>query len=246
MTRLLILGGTAEARALAAGADALSPEIEVITSWAGRTGRQPDLPGRARIGGFGGAEGLGDYLRSEAVDLVVDATHPFARVISANARDACDAAGVARLQLVRPAWKLPAETNWIAVPDLETAAAKVQEIASRAFLTTGKQTVEAFSGVTGVWFLVRLIDPPPAPLPLAAYEVTTGRPPYALETERALMADHRIDAVVTKASGGTLPAKIVAANELGLPIIGVAPPPPQPGDRAADVEAALSWIADRL
>jgi len=246
MTRLLILGGTAEARALAAAADALPQELEVITSWAGRTGRRPDLPGRARVGGFGGAEGLCDYLRAEAIDAVVDATHPFAQVISANARAACGAAGVARLQLVRPAWDLPAETIWIPVPDLEAAAAKVGEVAARAFLTTGKQTVEAFSAAAGVWFLVRLIDLPPAPLPLSSYEVTTGRPPYALETERALMTDHRIDAVVTKASGGALPAKIIAANELGLPVIGVAPPPPEPGERAADVEAALEWLAARL
>lgn len=247
MKRLLILGGTAEARQLAEQSVAgLVDRLEVITSWAGRTDRAPDVAGRTRLGGFGGAAGLADYLAAEAVDLLVDATHPFAETISMAAHDAAVIADVPRLMLLRPPWRLPPSARWVEVEDLAAAADAVGRFSRRAFLTTGRQTVEAFAGVENVWFLVRLIDPPSAPLPLAAHAVTTGRPPHDLAAEKALIAEHRIDTLVSKSSGGTLPAKITAALELAMPIVLVAPPPPPPGPRAATVEECLGWIESRL
>ncbi len=247
MRRLLILGGTAEARVLAeAAAVNLADRLEVITSWAGRTGRAPDVAGGVRVGGFGGASGLAEYLRAESINLVIDATHPFAETVSEHAHDACVTAGVARLQLIRPAWELPPSGKWLEVADMATAVNTVGNSASRAFLTTGKQTVSAFAGVENVWFLVRLIDPPSEPLSLENFEVTTGRPPYDLESEKALMIEHQIDTLVSKSSGGALPAKIVAAFDLGLSIVLVSPPPPPPGARASSVDEVMTWVQMQL
>ncbi|MBT3173056.1 MAG: cobalt-precorrin-6A reductase [Rhodospirillaceae bacterium] len=247
MRRLLILGGTAEARALAeAAVNELGDRLEVVTSWAGRTDRAPDVAGDTRVGGFGGAAGLTDYLRTEAIDFVIDATHPFAETISEHAHDACVTASVARLQLFRLAWALPPSGRWLEVDDMAAAARTIGDLGSRIFLTTGKQTVNAFSDVENVWFLVRLIDPPAEPLPLANCEVATGRPPYDLEAERALMERHRIDALVSKSSGGALPEKIIAAFELGLPVLLVAPPPPPPGMRVSHVDEAMAWVRTQI
>lgn len=247
MKRLLILGGTAEARALAAAiAETLPGRAEAVTSWAGRTGRAPDVAGATRVGGFGGGAGMVDYIKSEGIDIVIDATHTFAETISDHAHDAALIAEVPRLCLMRPPWRLPPGSRWVEVADLEAAAEAVGKFAKRVFLTSGRQTLEAFAGIKDVWFLVRLIDPPAEPLALAAYEVATGRPPFTIEHEKALMAEHNIDTLVSKSSGGPLPAKITAAVELGLPIVLIAPPPPVPGTRADSVATALEWIELQL
>ncbi len=200
--RLLILGGTTEAAELARRAVvAFAGQLDVITSLAGRLPNHPDLPGRLRVGGFGGAAGLSRYLQAERIDLLVDATHPFAAAISHNAAEACAALGVPRLTLVRPPWRPGQGDCWLEVDSLEQAAASLAAIGRRVFLTTGQGGIEAFSENSGCWFLVRLFTPPDRPLPLPDHETIVARPSFTREGERELMRRHRIDAMVTKNSG---------------------------------------------
>ncbi|MGE5502810.1 MAG: cobalt-precorrin-6A reductase [Actinomycetota bacterium] len=217
MTRLLILGGTREAADLARAVAERLPAIRITSSLAGRAG-VPDLPGEVRVGGFGGAPGLADWLRNSRVDAVVDATHPFAERISAHAAAACAETGVPLLRFERAAWCEQPGDRWHRVPDLDAAAAALPSVGRRAFLTVGAGGVAAFAGVQGVWFLVRLLAP--ATLPLADYTVTVGRGPFAVDAEAGLMCAHRIDVLVTKASGGAATAaKLEAARQLGLPVL---------------------------
>ena len=246
--RLLILGGTAEGRALAEAAEArFGPELTVISALAGRT-RAPLLPaGEVRIGGFGGAEGLATYLRDEGIGLLIDATHPFATQISAQACEAAALAGTQRLALVRPPWRPAPGDRWIEVDTVEDAAAAIPDLAERVFLTVGLRSLQPFSGRPNCWFLVRLVDKPAEPIPLVQYRLICARGPFAEDDERALLAEHGIDCVVTRASGGdATAAKLAAARALGLPVVMVRRPPPPPGDHAASVEDALAWIEERL
>ncbi|MDO8607395.1 MAG: cobalt-precorrin-6A reductase [Phaeospirillum sp.] len=239
MVRVLILGGTAEAAALARAA-AVRKGVEVVTSLAGRAG-VPDLPGRVRVGGFGGAAGLERFLRDAAIDRVIDATHPFAARISAHAEWACAATGIPRLVLARPEWPRMVDDCWTLVDTIAEAAARLPECGRRVFLTVGAGEVAGFAAVRGVWFLVRLLkDQPP---PLAGCHIVTGRPPFSIAAELALLRRHAIDLLVTKASGGAATqAKIVAARELGLPVLLIRRPPPPSGDAVDSVAAAVAWI----
>jgi precorrin-6A/cobalt-precorrin-6A reductase len=215
---VLILGGTGEARELAALLHA--DGVRVVSSLAGRVAR-PRLPvGEVRVGGFGGVEGLTAYLREHAVDAVVDATHPFAERIGANAAHAAPAAGVPLLRLARPGWTERPGDDWHRAPDLDAAAALVPRLGARAFLTSGRQGLRAFAHDAATWFLIRTVDPPdPAGLP-ARHELLLDRGPYTLEGEGALLDRHRIDVLVTKDSGGSLTeAKLDAARERGLPVV---------------------------
>ena len=246
--RLLILGGTAEGRALAAAAKArFGPSLTVISALAGRT-RVPVLPaGEVRIGGFGGAEGLAAYLRGERIGLLVDATHPFATQISPQACAAAAQAGTQRLALVRPPWRRVAGDRWIEVETVEAAAAAIPAEAARVFLTVGVRSLAPFAGRRDCWFLVRLVDEPAEAIQLARHRLICARGPFAEVDERALLEDHGIDCLVTRASGGDATvAKLAAARALGLPVVMVRRPPPPPGTQAASVEDALDWIAERL
>ena len=245
--KVLILGGTREARRLAELAVTMLPMwVEVITSYAGRTKRPSDPPGTIREGGFGGTQGLAAYLKDTGINLVVDATHPFAERISDHAFDACVNTETQRLQLARPPWRLQTNAKWTEVSDMAAAADAVGHFARRAFLTTGTQDIEAFSDATDTWFLVRLIEAPTEPLPLTEHEIILARPPFTLDDEKALLVEHQIDTVVSKHAGGPLPAKITAALDLGLPIILIQQPPPVPGNQVDSVEAALAWILSQL
>jgi precorrin-6A/cobalt-precorrin-6A reductase len=241
-SRLLILGGTGEAAALAEAATARDG-LRVVTSLAGRTKNPAPLAGETRTGGFGGAEGLRDYLRRDRIDLVVDATHPFAAIISANAAAACAAENIPRLLLARPAWRKQPGDRWIDADDIDGAAAALPAAGRRVFLTVGRNELARFSGVDGAWFLVRVIDPPEAPMPLADCTVVTGRGPFREAGERSLMAEHRIEIVVSKNSGGGATyAKIAAARGLGLPVIMVRRPAVPTGPAAESVDDALAWV----
>ncbi len=245
---LLILGGTAEARELARRvAITIAKKVRVTTSLAGRRAKAPALPGDVRIGGFGGIGGLVDYLSENAVDFVIDATHPFSAVISDHANAAATAASVPRLQLIRPLWKLPPAAKWIEVDDLADAALDLARFARRVFLTTGVRGLGAFSGLDDIWFLVRLIDPPAEPPPLAQLELITGKPPYTLEDELAILADHDIDTLVTKHSGGDgTVAKVMAAAEAGVKIVLIRRPPPEPGLVVETIDDAFAWIESQI
>jgi precorrin-6A/cobalt-precorrin-6A reductase len=238
--RLLILGGTAEARELAAAV----PTGHVVTSLAGRV-NAPRLPaGEVRIGGFGGPEGLIAWLVSEHIHAVVDATHPFAYRISASARQATEHLELPLLALHRPGWTEEPGDDWRRVPSVEAAAAALPGLGDCVLLTTGRQSLAAFAGNTG-WFLIRTVDPPSPPLP-SRHEVVLDRGPYTVDGETALMRKHRIDVLVTKDSGGALTAaKLVAARDLGLPVLMVDRPVPL--DRVptvATVDEAVEWLRD--
>ena len=246
--RLLILGGTAEGRALADAAEArFGPSLEVISALAGRT-RAPILPaGTVRIGGFGGADGLAAFLREEGIGLLIDATHPYATRISVQACEAAGQAGTERLVLVRPPWQSVPGDRWIDVATVEEAVGAIPAEARRVFLTVGVRSLAPFAARPDLWFLVRLVDEPAEPIPLSRNRLICARGPFAEADERALLTEHRIDCLVTRASGGdATAAKLAAARALGLPVVMVRRPVPPPGPRASSVEEALSWIEARL
>ena len=232
--RVLILGGTAEARALAG----LLPHDEVITSLAGRTSAPLRPAGEVRVGGFGGADGLAAHLRAEHIDVLVDATHPFAARISHHAAAAAAVTGVPLLVLRRPGWTAQPGDDWHRVPDLTAAAARLPHLGHRVFLTTGRQGIAAFADVDA-WFLARSVEPPAPPMP-RRLEVLLDRGPFTLDGERRLLAAHRIDVLVTKDSGGP-DAKLVAARERGIPVVMVdRPPVPAAATVTSAAEAAAA------
>ena len=240
--RVLILGGTVEAVELAKALDEDSA-FESITSLAGRTRQPAALPGTTRIGGFGGAEGLADYLRANAIDALVDATHPYAMRITRNAVTACEAAGIPRLRLDRPAWSRLPDDRWFDVLDSSEAARHLPEGARRVFLAIGRQDLEPFAHRPHIWFLLRMIDPPAEPIPLPHHSLVLGRGPFAQEDEEELLAQHRIDALVSRNSGGGATyGKIAAARRLGLPVVMITRPPPPAGTVVDSVEAAIAWL----
>ena len=245
--RILILGGTGEAARLARLLEART-EYDVVTSLAGRTRRPAAVPGRVRTGGFGGVEGLSAYLASERVDVVVDATHPFAEAISRHAACACGALGVPRVQLWRPAWSPLEGDRWLRVATPGAAAEAVAEAPVSdngcVFLSTGARDVQAFGELRTVRFLVRLVDAPPAPLPLARCELVVARGPFAVADERRLFHEHRVELLVCKNSGGAAThPKLVAARELRIPVVMVdRPNPVRKGSRVETVEEAMDWL----
>ncbi|GAB3275438.1 cobalt-precorrin-6A reductase [Parasphingorhabdus pacifica] len=240
MARVLILGGTGEAREVA---DRLADRsgIEVTSSLAGRV-RHPKLPaGEVRVGGFGGADGLAEWLRREQVSAVVDATHPFARTITDNAVLATERAGVPVMVLRRPAWHPGPGDDWRPVPSLEAAAELLPDVGERIFLTTGRQGLSCFAELD-LWFLVRTVDPPEPPLP-GRTTTLLARGPFTERDELELLREHRIDAVVTKNSGGTMTtAKLTAARELGLPVVVVQRPPLPAVPTAETADDAVAWL----
>jgi precorrin-6A/cobalt-precorrin-6A reductase len=241
---VLILGGTGEGRTLAAAlGDPGLPAFRVISSLAGRT-REPLLPaGEVRIGGFGGVDGLIDYLRAEQVDILVDATHPFAGQISANAASAAKVTGLPLLVLRRPGWNERPGDDWRRVPSLEAAAALLPRLGRRVFLTTGRQGLAAFADTHECWFLARSVEPPAPPLP-RRLDVLLDRGPFTVDGELRLLRDHRIDVLVSKDSGGA-GAKLVAAREQGIPVVLIDRPAPPPAAVTVDsVEAALTRLRE--
>jgi len=249
MTRkVLILGGTGEAAALAHRLVAETPEdVEIITSLAGRTENPSALSGRVVSGGFGGIQGLKTFIEEEAVNLLIDATHPFADTISDSAYIACTVTNTLRMSLTRPAWSLPPDAKWVEVENMDAASTAIGTFATRTFLTVGTRGLDAFSENKDMWFLVRLIEQPAEPLPLADHLVITGRPPHDLESERRLIAEHRIDCLVSKHAGGAATqGKILAALEAGIPIVLIRRPPQLPGHWTESVEECVEWILKQL
>jgi precorrin-6A/cobalt-precorrin-6A reductase len=242
MGTVLVLGGTAEARELAAALDA-QPATRVISTLAGRVA-EPRLPaGEVRIGGFGGPDQLALYLERERVDAVVDATHPFARRMSASATAACARAAVPLLRIERPPFRSRPGDSWHRVATLEQAAAMIPGVGTRVFLTTGRQGLGAFAGVGGAFFLVRCVDPPRTRLP-ANHVLLLDRGPFTLEGELALIDEHRLDVLMTKDSGGEhTAAKLEAAGLRGLPVIVVSRPPRADSASVASMAEVLAWLA---
>jgi precorrin-6A/cobalt-precorrin-6A reductase len=237
---VVILGGTGEARELAARL-VERPGLRVVSTLAGRV-REPRLPtGEVRVGGFGGPERMAEWLRAEGADAVIDATHPFAERISVSAASAARLAGVPLLLLRRAGWVPGAGDDWRWVASLGEAAAILPSLGERVFLTTGRQGLADFAHL-GLWFLVRCVDPPEPPLPERT-TVLLSRGPYTLDGELQLMREHRIDVLVTKDSGGRqTQAKLAAARELSLPVVIVRRPVAPDLPSVATVGEALSWL----
>lgn len=249
--KLLLLGGTGEALRLARELES-SSRVHCVSSLAGRTEEPVRPPGEVRIGGFGGVPGLTTYLMNEGIELVLDATHPFAAQMCHHAYEACAALGIPRAKLVRPPWVASPGDRWTMMPNVSAAATFLRfHPAKRIFLTLGRQEIGPFVPLgggerrdgnrNGRWFLTRMIDPPGDGVALPAGELVLGRGPFRPEEEKALMEQHRIDLLVTKNSGGSA-GKIAAAAELHLPVLMIDRPPLPPGEILDSVGAALAWI----
>ena len=215
---VLILGGTREAADLATTLVAAHPNWRVITSLAGRTREPAPLAGETRIGGFGGQEGLAEYLRSERVTKLVDATHPFAKRISENARLAAGRAGIPLETVTRPPWQKQHGDNWVEVASLEKARDALP-IGARVLLALGSQHIAVFASRGDVHFVVRMVDLPDSPPSLPDHQLLLGKPGTA-EQEKALLTAHAITHIVCRNSGGTASlAKVEAARQLGITVV---------------------------
>lgn len=238
---VLILGGTAEARALAA--QLVADDRPVVSSLAGRVSRPALPPGSVRVGGFGGVAGLVAYLQAERVTAVVDATHPFAARITANATQATKQTSIPLVRLERPSWREhPDSAAWLWVPD-EASALVAGSSARHPFLTTGRQTLADFLPWADREVVVRVVDPPDFDLP-SRWTLIRSRGPYDCPSEHRIMADHHVDLLVTKDSGGDhTAAKLDAARDLGVRVVVIARPPrPAGGVTVTSVNGVLDLL----
>ncbi|MBB3020727.1 precorrin-6A/cobalt-precorrin-6A reductase [Microvirga lupini] len=244
--RILILGGTTEASALARCLSGRS-EFSPFLSMAGRTSDPRPLPIPTRIGGFGGVEGLARFLVQERIEALIDATHPFAAVMSRNAAEACAQVHIPLLALRRPPWTAQEGDRWIEVESMEEAVGELGHESRRVFLTVGRLELPPFVAAPQHTYLVRTIEPIGEALPVPKVIAVQDRAPFDEAAERALIARERVEVVVTKNSGGaaTYP-KIAAARALGLPVIVVArPEKPRGVEEVASADAALDWLERR-
>ncbi len=240
--RVLLLGGTTEASLLARRL--AQDRVDAVFSYAGRTGMPVPQPLPTRIGGFGGVAGLSRYLAEEGITHVVDATHPFAAQMSRNAMAACTAAGVPLCALERAPWIAGPGDDWRHVASLDDAVAALPDRPTRVFLAIGRQNLDPFAAKPQHHYLLRLVDPPEAPLPLPDATVVIARGPFAEPADRALLAAHRIEIVVAKNAGGTgARAKLDAARALGLPVVLIDRPKLPPRRIAGTVEEVMAFLA---
>ena len=240
---ILVLGGTAEARALAAALHE-TPGVRVISTLAGRISH-PRLPaGELRVGGFGGPPGLAAYIREEHVDALIDATHPFAERMSWSALEACSHTSTPLLRIERPAFPRDPAIDWREVGSLEEAAALLPQAGRRVFLTTGRRGLDVFARVGGAFFLVRCVEAPDRGEALPPdHQLLLDRGPFELQDELALIDRHTLDVLITKDSGGDMTrAKLDAARARDMPVIVVARPPRPASMTVATVEQALAWL----
>lgn len=244
--RILILGGTLDARRLAehlAGDHRFQP----ILSLAGRTADPISSPIKTRIGGFGGADGLRAWIVQQKIDAVVDVTHPFADQISANAVLAAQACGVRLGSFIRPAWTQVAGDNWIEVSDANDAIAALGDTPMRVFLTVGRLGVSDFAAAPQHTYVARTIDPPHDRGLPPNISFRRDRGPFTRDGEVDLMRSERIDIVVSKNSGGPATyAKIEAARHLGLPVVMISRPHKPRGQGLSDIDAVVLWLEDLL
>lgn len=242
MNRVLLLGGTSEASALAR---TLAAEgVDAVFSYAGRTEAPVAQPLPTRIGGFGGVEGLAVYLRAERITHLIDATHPFAARMSRNAIAACTTTGVPLIAFERAPWRAGPGDNWLSVNDTDEAVAALPDAPARVFLAIGKQTLAPFAEKPQHHYLLRLVDRPEAALPLPDAEAVIARGPFSEADDLALLTDHRIGWIVAKNAGGAgAEAKLVAARRLGLPVVLIDRPKLPDRAVARTVEEVMDWLA---
>jgi precorrin-6A/cobalt-precorrin-6A reductase len=240
--RILILGGTWEARQLAerlVGRGA----VEVILSLAGRTASPATFAVPVRVGGFGGAEGLARYVSKERIDALIDATHPYAAVISANSARAAQATGVRFVALRRPAWNPVEGDCWIEVDSISSAVTALGETGRRVFLTLGRKELAPFEAAPHHRYLVRSVDPVVPPLALPNVDYLLGRGPYREADERVLLSARGIEVIVAKNSGGSATyGKIAAARALSLPIVILRRPLLPAAPSVETVDDTVAWL----
>jgi precorrin-6A/cobalt-precorrin-6A reductase len=240
--RILILGGTTQASALAR-ALAARTDIAPTLSFAGRTQNPVPPPIPWRSGGFGGVDGLRTYLRQQGIAAVVDATHPFAAQMSAHAAAACGAESVPLVVFTRPGWQRQAGDTWREVARIEDAVAALGAAPRRVLLTQGRLQLAAFAAAPQHMYVVRAIDPPAAIAALPNHRLILARPPFALADELALMRAEAIDVLVTKNSGGEATyAKIEAARQLGLEVVMLQRPAGGGVPELHDLDRVVAWI----
>ena len=244
MKRLLILGGTGDAVKIAEKTEKLL-NLKTIYSLAGLTNEPKSPKCETQTGGLGGANGLANYIQDTKVDFVIDATHPFAEKISANAAEVCNRINIPRIKFCRLAWAQN-EIPWISVCNYSDTAEKLSSMGKRIFLSIGTKNLRAFSILVNKWFLIRTIDTPIRPIPLTNYSLVLGRGPFSKVQEQNLLTKFRIDVLVSKNSGGEPAAKLWAANNLGIPIVVIEQPLPPTGNTANTIEEILQWVSNKL
>jgi precorrin-6A/cobalt-precorrin-6A reductase len=242
--RILILGGTTEASELVrqiAGDDRLIPTL----SLAGRTAKAAEHHIDTRVGGFGGLDGLEDWLRREKVEAVIDATHPFAARISQNAKEATARVEIPLCTILRPEWKSTTRDRWTLVPDVEAAASALGDTPRRVFLSIGRQTLAAFASAPHHTYLVRTIEAPDCASLPPNVNLVKARGPFDRAGEAALLRDNDIDVIVSKNSGGkaTYP-KIQAASDLAIPVIMISRPHKACGNAVTTAAEAHAWLIE--
>jgi len=241
--RLLILGGTSEASALAQRL-ADEPGVAAMLSLAGATANPAQSPIPQRVGGFGGVEGLAAFLVRERIAAVVDATHPFASQMSANALAACRATNTPLLAFTRPSWTREPGDRWIEVATIEEAVEVLGDAARTVFLTQGRLQLAAFARAPQHRYIVRAIDRPAEIDALPDCKLILKRGPFSFADEAAFMRNEGVEALVTKNSGGRATyAKIEAARALGIEVVVVRRPPASEAETLEDLDAVMAWIA---
>lgn len=242
MTHVLLLGGTSGASELAQAL--YQTGVRACFSYAGVTQQPLAQPLPTRSGGFGGAEGLAAFIRTQGISHVVDATHPFAAQMSRNACEACAATGTALLALERAPWQAQPGDSWTELASMADAASALPEAATRVFLAVGRKQLDAFATKPQHLYLLRLVDAPlPGSLPLPRHTVVLGRGPFSLQDDLALLQQQGIAWLVAKNAGGPATrGKIDAARALGLPVVMVQRPVLPLRPRTESVAAVLHWL----
>jgi precorrin-6A/cobalt-precorrin-6A reductase len=244
--RVLILGGTTEASELA-HLLAADPRFEVTLSLAGRTLRPRPQPVRTRTGGFGGPDGLAAWLQQEAIEAVIDATHPYADQISSNAVTACGRLAIPLATVLRPAWQPLPGDNWLTVASAEAAADALGPQPRRVFLSLGRLELGAFASDPQHHYLARMIEAPEDVVLPHDIKLIFDRGPFDEGAETALLTQERIDVMVSKNSGGAATyAKIAATRQLGIPVVMIARPHKWHGHALDDAKGAVMWLEQRL
>ena len=239
--RVLLLGGTTEANQI--GRSLAAAGVAGVYSYAGRTATPVPQPLPTRVGGFGGVDGLVEYIRQEHITHVIDATHPFANQISRNAVEACAKTSRPLIACLREPWRETPGDKWQHVATVEDAAAILPARPARIFLAIGRQHLAPFAAQSQHFYLLRLIDAPDTPLPLPDTEIVLARGPFTIEGDLALLRDHRITHVVTRNAGGEgARAKLDAARGLGLPVIMIDRPDLPERKVAQSVEQIVRWL----
>ncbi|CDG54815.1 MULTISPECIES: cobalt-precorrin-6A reductase [Halomonadaceae] len=243
MIKILILGGTTEASALASAV--AKRGLPAIFSYAGRVSTPKPQPLPTRIGGFGGISGLAAFVAQERITHIVDATHPFAAQMSTNVLAAAAQCGVKAIALTRPAWQPVDGDQWQSVASIDEAVSTLAGPPQRVLLAIGRMHLAAFAAQPQHHYVLRLVDRPTSPLPLPDYTAVIDRGPFTLEGDLALLENQRIQRIVCKNSGGDGAAsKLTAARRLGLPIVMIERPALPPRHEVHCIDDVFSWLGD--